>query len=181
MILGSVARRYARALIEIGAAQNTMDPLGTELNDLAHALTSSKELMGVLASPRFPMVQRRKVLEGLLDRSKSSRTARSFFLLLLERDRMASLPDIAREYGVMADERAGRIRAHVTSARPMNDADLGRVRTTLERVTAKKIVMTSSVDDGLIGGTVTKVGDILYDGSVRTALDSLRQRLTQQG
>jgi F-type H+-transporting ATPase subunit delta len=97
--------------------------------------------------------------------------------LLLERGRIRALPAIARAYRELGDQHAGRVRATVTSAQPLAAADLERVRQSLEQRTHKKVMVESQVDPSLIGGLVARVGDLVLDGSVRTQLASLREKL----
>jgi len=100
-----------------------------------------------------------------------------FVLLLLDRSRIVLLPAIARAYQAMADDHVGRVRAQVTSAEPLTQVALDRVRRSLEQRTGKKVVMETAVDPELIGGLVARVGDLVLDGSVRTQLADLRTKL----
>jgi F-type H+-transporting ATPase subunit delta len=100
-----------------------------------------------------------------------------FVLLLLERRRISALPAIARAYLELADAHTGRVRALVTSAQPLSPAEADRVRRSLEQRTGKKVIMETAVDPALIGGVVARVGDLVLDGSVRTQIAALKQRL----
>jgi F-type H+-transporting ATPase subunit delta len=100
-----------------------------------------------------------------------------FALLLLDRGRIALLASLARAYRELADAHAGRVRAVVTSAAPLSPADLERVRRSLERRTKKTVMLEAQVDPSLIGGLVAQVGDLVLDGSVRTQLSTLRDKL----
>ena len=77
----------------------------------------------------------------------------------------------------MTDEKAGRVRAQVTSAQPLSPAEINRVRDSLARRTGKHVVLEAAVDPTLIGGIVARVGDLVLDGSIRTQLGSLREKL----
>jgi F-type H+-transporting ATPase subunit delta len=174
---GSVARRYARALFQTGIAQGSYERLGEELADLADLYRGSAELRQTLANPVFQRAEKEAILKQLLPRVAPSPPVQRFALLLLERGRIALLPAIARAYRAFADERAGQVRATVTSAVPLSAVELDRIRRALEQRTARRVLLEATVDPDLIGGVVARVGDLLLDGSVRTQLSELRQRL----
>jgi F-type H+-transporting ATPase subunit delta len=100
-----------------------------------------------------------------------------FLRLLVDRHRLAALPAIARAYGEMVDEKVGRVRATVTSARPLADDELRRVRDAFAAATRHTIVLDSRTDPKIIGGLVTQVGPKVFDGSIKTQLERLRREL----
>jgi F-type H+-transporting ATPase subunit delta len=174
---GSVARRYARALFGIGVDGGTFEALGQEIGELAALWTSSAELRQALENPVFRPSEKRAVLEQILPRVAPTPEVRRLALLLLERRRILLLPAIARAYRDFADAHIGQVRAKVTSAEPLGPAALERVRRSLEQRTGKKVIVEAAVDAALIGGVVAQVGDLVLDGSVRTQLADLRQKL----
>ncbi len=180
MIAGSLARRYARALFEVGLSQNNYETLGREVDDLAATYAGSRELAEALTNPVFPKEKRRAVLEAVLKRAGVSPATRNFALLLLDRERIPVLPAIARELRAMVDDKAGRVRAEVASARPLSPAETDSVKRTLEKVSGKKVVLETKVDPDLLGGVVAKVGDVVYDGSIRTKLEQMRERFLSE-
>lgn len=177
MAAGSLARRYARALLEIGLEEKNLEELGKEVSDLAAAVASSSELTETLTNPAFPRSDRDKILSAVLSRLGASQTTVNFTRLLLDRERVAALPDIARELAVLIDENAGRVRAVITAARPLSSAQLSRLIKALEELSGKKILAETREDPALIGGVVAKVGDQVYDGSLRTQLSQLRRSM----
>ena len=177
MAAGSISRRYARALFSIGVDRGTFEQLGKELEDVAAMWSGSAELRDALANPVFKASEKRAVLQSLLPRVAPTPDVQKFVLLLLERRRLVAVPHIARAYREMADEHTGRVRAHVTSAQPLGPAELERVRQSLARRTGKQVILEASVDAALIGGIVARVGDLVLDGSVRTQLGTLRDKL----
>lgn len=177
MSSGSIARRYARALMAIGVDTNEYEALGRQIGDLAGTMKTSAELAQTLSNPVFPRSDRQKVLTALLARLKASKTVQSFVMLLLERERLAALPDISRELDAMIDERAGRVAAEVISARPLTDDQLAQLKGVLEKLSGKKVEIQKREDPELLGGVVAKVGDVVYDGSLRTQLAQMRHGL----
>lgn len=176
MISGSVARRYARALHSIGRDSGKDDLLCTELERLAHAYEKSTELRLVLSNPVFTPSQRLAVLTELLKRMMVSPTLQHFAHLLLSRGRMDALPAIARTLRALVDEHAGRVRARVTSAKPLEAMMEGRLRQAIGAATGKMVVLEKREDPSLLAGIVTQVGDVIYDGSLAAKLEELKQR-----
>ena len=174
---GSVSRRYARALFSIGVDRGNFEQLGKELDAFSDLWTGSTELREAIANPVFKASEKRAVLQSLLPRVAPTADVQRFVLLLLDRGRLAAVPSIARAYREMADLHTGRVRAQVSSAQALAPADLERVRQALARRTGKQVIIETAVDPGLIGGIVARVGDLILDGSVRTQLDTLRNKL----
>ena len=180
MITGSLARRYAKALLEIGIAQQTYDALGKELDRAADTLRSSPELRLALENPVFSLEKRKLIMDELSRRLALSRPVRNFIMLLLDKGRIAALPDIARVHRTLIDEHAGRMRATVTSARPLDPMLETRLKTALEKSSGKVVLFDKREDPAILGGLVTQLGDTVYDGSVRTQLQQLREELLSE-
>jgi F-type H+-transporting ATPase subunit delta len=174
---GSVARRYAKALFAIGVDKGNFEILGKQLNDLAELWKESPPLRQTLENPVFKLSQKRSVLQGIMPRIAPARQVQSLALLLLERGRVAILPAVARAYEEMSDEKVGRVRAAVTSARPLDIASEAEIKKALEKRTGKKVIMTCTVDPNLIGGVVASVGGVVLDGSIAARLGALKSRL----
>jgi F-type H+-transporting ATPase subunit delta len=174
---GSVARRYAKALFEIGVSEDAFERFEIEVGGLAALYASSKDLRVSMESPVVKSAEKQAVLRAILPRVAPSPSVQRFAMLLLERGRIPLLPAIAGAYRRLADQRAGQVRATVSTATPIGAADLDRVRVALEKRTRRKVIIETTVDPSLIGGIVARVGDLVLDGSVRAHLDEMRQRL----
>ena len=179
MVTGSLARRYANALMQIGAEDGNYERIGREVAKIASALSSSPDLITVLTNPAFTQTERARIMDALLARLGASKVVINFVSLLLDRDRMSALPAIARELDNMIDERAGRVSAVITSATPLSPAEKQQLVATLERLSGKKVTAQTREDPELLGGVVCKLGDVVYDGSLRTQLNSMRQGLVK--
>jgi F-type H+-transporting ATPase subunit delta len=177
MVTGSLARRYARAILELGTAQRNLDQLGAELRALAQAMKGSPELVSSLTNPAIRRADRRRVIDALLQRVSASQHTRNLIYILLDGERLASLPSISREVDAMIEARSGRISAEVTSARPLDAAELKQITAALEQLSGKQVSVTRREDPDLLGGVVAKLGDTVYDGSLRTQLRNLRDEL----
>jgi F-type H+-transporting ATPase subunit delta len=179
MVTGSLARRYARAVLEIGTANGNLDKMGADLRALAGAMHESAELVTALTNPAIRRADRRKVIDALLERIAAAPHTRSLVYLLLDGERMGSLEAISREVNAMIEARSGRVSAEVTSARPLDAAQLSQIINALEKLSGKKVAVTRREDPSLLGGVVAKLGDTVYDGSLRTQLRALRDELTK--
>ncbi|HZS38198.1 MAG TPA: ATP synthase F1 subunit delta [Polyangia bacterium] len=180
MITGSLARRYAKALLALGIQQQTYDALGKELDRTAETFARSPELRVALENPVFPFEKRRLVLEDVARRLALSKTVRNFVMLLLDKGRIGALPDIARAHRTLVDEHAGRVRATVTTVRPLDPVLESRLKSALERQSGKTVLLDKREDPTIVGGLITQLGDIVYDGSVRTQLLQLREQLLSE-
>lgn len=170
----AMARRYAKALLTIGEEEKRVEALTREVRTLGDTVASSAELQALLSNPIIPQEARRKVMEDIAARLSLSPVVRNAALLLTDRRRGASIPEIAAALETLVDERSGKVKAEVTSAAPLSDAQAMRIQASLEKLTGRKIALSRKVDPSLIGGVVTRVGDRVFDGSVRTRLEQIR-------
>jgi len=180
VITGSLARRYGKALLEIGVKQQTYDALGKELDRAADTFKRSPELHNALTNPIFSIEKRRLVLDDVARRLALSKTVRNFVMLLLDKGRISALPDIARAHRALVDEYAGRVRAVITSARPLDPVLETRLKSALEKQSGKTVILEKKEDPSIVGGLITQLGDTVYDGSVRTQLQQLREQLLSE-
>jgi F-type H+-transporting ATPase subunit delta len=180
MMPSGLARRYARAFLDVANAQQKSGPLGQELAGFAGLLEQSHDLKATFANPIFPADQRQRVLNELTGRLSSSPPLRSLLNLLLERGRLDGVGEVAREYARLADDEAGRLRAQVKSARPLPADALTRLQQAVEAMTGKKVELSTEVDPKLLGGVVMQLGSQVYDGTIRAQLAALRQQLLEQ-
>ena len=179
MIAGSLARRYAKALMDIGTDQKNADKLGTDLRAFAQAMSVSEELSTTLSNPAFPRTDRKKILEALATRFGTTPIVKNFLFVLLDKERLATLPAISKEIDRMLEDKAGRVTAEVTSAQPLTGPQLQQITASLEKLSGKKVFIAKKEDASLIGGVVAKLGDTIYDGSVRTQLRQLRDQMSK--
>ena len=179
MVTGSLARRYARAILAIGTANGNLDKIGADLRSLAKAMRESAELVTALTNPAIRRADRRRVIDGLLQRIGAEPHTKNLVYLLLDGERLGSLEAISREVDAMIEAKAGRMSAEITSARPLDATQLSQIITSLEKLSGKKVAVTRREDPDLLGGVVAKLGDTVYDGSLRTQLRTLCDELTK--
>ncbi|RKH44110.1 ATP synthase F1 subunit delta [Corallococcus llansteffanensis] len=179
MVNVSIARRYARAILDVAAEGNRTDLVAEQLNAFADVVGHSPELSDVLLNPAYSRAQRSRVVEAVLQAlpSPADPALANALRLLVDRNRLGYLPDIARLYRDMADARAGRVRGQVTSAVPLSADAVTRLQQTLQQLTQRNVVLETRVDPALLGGVSAQVGGTLYDGTLRTQLEQLRREL----
>lgn len=175
----AAGRRYARALFALAHETSSMPAIGAELRAIRGQLEASPELHNALFRPLHPAAERRAVLARVADGTQTSRTVRNFLLYLIDQRRLVDFDGICDEYERLADAAEGRVRAEVVTASPLAEAQTDRLRRALAQRTGYEIDLEVKVDPSLIGGAVAKVGDLVFDGSLRTQLDQLRTTLTR--
>lgn len=175
-----VARRYAKALLELGVEQNAVDKIAEDFEAIAHAFETSHELRNALENPLVAHAAKKAVMSDLCDHIGASPMTKNALLLLIDRRRTKTLPYVARYLRELADVRKGIVRAEVTTAVALSDAYYERLRQQLEKMTGKHVVVDKRTDPALVAGVVTRIGDRIFDGSLRTRLQALRDALLPQ-
>ncbi len=177
MARGAAGRRYAKALFQLASESGQVAPVRAELDELDALLRASPALAGVLLQPLQPVEQRRAVLASVADRLGAGPLLRSFYQVLIEHRRLVDLGAIRAEYGRLADEQAGLRHASVRTVRPLSEAQSERLRQALAARLGHEVELEVTLDPALIGGHVVQVGDLVFDGSLRTQLRQLRSSL----
>ena len=173
----TVSKRYAKALILIGQEDGQAEQYNEELDSLVGLFNSQEGFEKTLINPLFNKNARKKVLQAVLAATDLSAIMNSFLLLLFDKGRIGFLRDIASYYKDLADELKGVVKASVTSATKLSSEAVDKIRESLSKKTGKTIVLNVEQDPNLIGGVVTKIGDLVLDGSVRTQLINMRETL----
>ena len=179
MTIGVLGRRYATALLALATEAGQVDKIGADLKDFAATWDSSKELRSVFENPSVSIDARRKVLRDIATTSNMDPTLRDTLLLVSDRGRMNQLSHIVEAFETLAEARSGRVRAEVVTATPMPDAYFEQLQQTLERVTGKQVTVAKRVDPSILGGVVARIGDHVFDGSLKNRLDELKHELSR--
>ena len=180
MSVSIVASRYAQALLELGTEQGDLDRLVDEMSTVAQAWDASPDLQNAIENPLVAHDAKKGVMGELADQIGASATAKSALLLIVDRRRTKALTYIARQLRELADARKGLVRAEVTAAGPLSDAYYTRLQAQLEKMTGRRVVIDKKTDPTLIAGVVTRIGDRVLDGSLRTRVQSLRDAMLPQ-
>ncbi len=174
---GSVARRYAKALFGLAVETGKVEAWSESLATLAAVLQSTPELGALLADPLRSRDDRQALAERLGGTLALEREPANLLRLLGDRNRLGQLGDVLRAFGELADAHLGRLRAKVTTAVPLDGETLASLARRLSELTRAQVLLERSVEPALLGGAVTQVGSLVYDGSVRTQLEDLRRSL----
>jgi F-type H+-transporting ATPase subunit delta len=174
----AAALRYAKALFALARDEGRVDPVREELDELLRAMAEVPALRDLLVRPLHPAAQRRAVLLAIAERIGLSPLVRNFCSFLIDQRRTRDLQEIRDAYVRLAEEAAGRVQGEVVSAAVLSEAQLARLRSALGRRTGCEVELTVRVDPALLGGAVARVGDLVFDGSLRTQLTRLRSSLT---
>lgn len=177
MVGAGIARRYAKALFEVAAEHNRVDEQEQELQQVVEVIQANEGLRRVLASNRVGLDQKKAVLDELF--KGLSEHTRNLLRVVVDKQREAALPEILEAYIELADRQRGVVPVEVRSAVPLDDATLNDIAERLKSQGVPKARFSTRVEPELIGGLVLRIGDKLYDGSVRTRLRRLKQRLAQ--
>ena len=179
MIAGSIARRYAKALVDVAAASNELEAVHQELTTLADGLREHRDLRRVLANPSILRRDKVQILDGVVLRLALRPLTGSFLRILLEAGRLLALDSVLRAYEALLDERLGRVKAMVTTAVPLGAEVQEHLRQRLEQMTGKTAYLEVKQDPTILGGLVTQMGSLVYDGSLRTRLARLREEMVR--
>jgi F-type H+-transporting ATPase subunit delta len=173
----AIARRYAKALLLIGKEDGQTDRYRQELEGVANLIAQQKKLADTISNPLYKAEERKKVFQGIIAKLDLSKAMSSFLLLLFEKGRVSFIVSINDFFQKMADELKGVARASLVSANKLSAETIEKIRTALSKRTGKEIVLEVKQDPGLIGGIVTRIGDLVLDGSIKTQLLNMRESL----
>lgn len=175
----SVARRYARALLDASGAQ--ADQVLSQLEELVRYFNSSPEVLSALSNPALTRAQRTAMTEGVIKAADGlHKTLANTLRLLTDRNRFSSLPALALQFRELVDLSMGRVRGTVTSATLLGDAQLTAIKAQLETLTQRKVLLETKLDPSLLGGVVASVGSRTYDGSLKSQLQDMGRQLLER-
>lgn len=176
----SASLQYANALADVALAQGAADAAVKQLADFAAAFGVSAELRNFLSSPAVARDAKHGVIEKIAARVGAGKIIRNFLFVIADHQRSHVLPEIVAAFQDVIRQRQGIAEAEISSAVELSAAQKKRFAQSLERLTGKKIQAKYSLDPALLGGAVVRVGDTIYDGSVRNSLNEMRARLVAE-
>jgi F-type H+-transporting ATPase subunit delta len=177
MSVETVARRYASALADIVLKTGETETIKTELKTWENLMTENAELQNAFRNPAITQLTKEKVLESLLEKTKPSKTSANFLRVLLRNSRLTELGEINTRFDSVLEERSGAVSAKITSARQLSESEKTELKANLEKMTGKRVTLNFDINEKLIGGVVTRIGSTVYDSSVKTQLEQLKEQL----
>lgn len=171
----SAARRYAEAAFQLATRDDALDAYGDGL-DLAVRMVGGDQVLSILRNPARPLGDRVTLVETLLAKRVPAQVVK-LVGLLVKRGKVDRLVTVAAEYRRLLNKERGVVEAVASAASPLNTAETEALRRKVAEMTGRTVDLRVEVDESLIGGLTVRVGDTLYDASVRGRLERLRERL----
>ncbi len=177
MSVKTVARRYANALADVVIKTSETDSVRTELKTWEQMINANDDLQTAFRNPSISHDNKEKVLENLIEKTKPTKTTANFLRILLRNNRLTEIGEINEKFSSVLEERSGAVSAQIISARSLSEAEKAEMQTNLSNLTGKTVSLNFATDETLIGGVVTRIGSTVYDGSVKTRLEELKQQM----
>jgi F-type H+-transporting ATPase subunit delta len=179
--LSTVARPYAKALFDLANAERKLGEWSTALA-IAAAVVTNPDAKRALANPKFDDASRAALVGDIAGDVEGgellkSKEGRNLLRLLAENDRLTALPEISAQFDELKAEAENKVNVTITAAAPVDDALAGQFKQALERKLGRAVELTLAVDPSLIGGAVIQADDMVIDGSVRTRLQRLAEKI----
>jgi len=171
----TAARRYAEAAFQLASRDKELDAYGDGL-DRAVAMLGDERVLGVLRNPARPLRERIDLVDKVLAEVVPA-TVHRLVGLLVERGRIDRLGAVAAEYRRLLNRERGVVEAVATAAAPLTGDETEALQRKVAQMTGRTVDLRVEIDESLIGGLTVRVGDTLYDASVRGRLERLRERL----
>jgi F-type H+-transporting ATPase subunit delta len=178
--LKSVSVQYANAFADIAIAQGAPQTAARQLADFGEAFAGSAELRNFLGSPAVDTQIKHRVIEKIVAKQGAGRIIRNFLFVIVDHHRAHMLPEIIAALQDVVRQRQGIAEAEISSAVELSAAQKTELAKTLGRLTGKRIEPKYSLDPALLGGAIARVGDTIYDGSLRSRLAEMRARLSEE-
>jgi F-type H+-transporting ATPase subunit delta len=173
---GGVAKRYARALFEVAKERGMIDRIEAELNDIVGAIKGNADLSKILLHPHISADAKKELAKELFHAHIAAET-KNFLDIVIENGRESDLTGIAAAYVKLANEERGIADAIVTTAKPLSEAEQAELAEKFGKLINKQLRIQTVIDPSILGGVVVKIGDRLYDGSIKSKLEHFAHQL----
>lgn len=177
MSFGSLARRYAQALLELAREQASLATSLQELQAFTTMVQEHHELRELMSSQELETEKKVRVITELASQLKLSTLVTHFLLVLAHQDRLAALADIAREFTRLVDRDLEQARATLVTASAIPPPVGGGIRRALEAKTGQKILLKEEIDPSILGGLLLKLEGRLWDASVKGQLQKIKEQM----
>ena len=177
MIGSGIAKRYAKAFFEVAGEENNYEKYYSELGSFSSIIEENEGLRDFLANPVFDQEAKKAVVEEILEKIDISDMTANFLKLLVDKRRIGILSDVECCYREFMDDILKKVRANVKTAYPLSAELSEDIKGSLEGLTGREVDMTVEKDPTLLGGIVVRIGDTIYDGSIKTQLNNIENLL----
>jgi F-type H+-transporting ATPase subunit delta len=175
----AIARRYAEALADVAIAHNQVEQMDNEVRMFVEMMRGSSELHDLFANPIVSQTNKARVLDVLIARARPSQLTANLLRTMLNNYRLHHLDLVYDQFRREINERRGTVLAEVTTAHTVGPAEQERLSRELTSMTGKRVEFEFKTDPAIIGGVVTRIGSVVYDGSIRTQLQEIKHRLKE--
>lgn len=172
-----VVRGYAEAMVSIAEAEGELEPVEEQVYAFAKMVEKRAKVREALIDPELPNENKRNLIGEVLG-ERANPVAVNLLGMVVEQGRARDIGRIAESLAEVAAERRQQVVGEVRSAVPLTDAQRRRLAEALSSATGRKVEVKVIVDPDLVGGVVARVGDVIFDGSIRSRLDEAKQQLT---
>lgn len=172
-----VSKRYAKALIDLATQEGIVDQIERNFGKTVQTIIQTRNLRNFFFNPVYKSDEKMKLLDMVVKEMAISGLLKKFLELLIEKDRFPEIQEIYKEYVRLSDQLNNRAEAEITSAAALNDEDKKKLQSRLEALTGKNIYLNIKQDPTLIGGVITRIGSIVYDGSIKSQLAKLKEQI----
>lgn len=175
----ALARRFAKALLEIGREEKAYENYGKELRTALAVFKGAPELYKVLLNPMYKLEVRLSVMAKVSESLKMTPHVARFFNILVETRNIKMLEDVVSAYSKLEDALAGRLKATVESPAPLAQGLLDEIRKNLGGSTGKEVLITNKTNPELLGGLVIRIENTILDGSLKTQLAMMQEKILE--
>jgi len=176
--LAVIAKRYGKALADVSIKLGQHERVGRELSQFDELLNRHRELQLFYVKPAIPLPKKRAATDELLRRLGFCKETSNFIVVLIDNHRIGYFGEICKAFQEALNQLLGVVQAEVTTAFEVDTGIKAQLGQKLEGLTGKRVLLKFGIGPELIGGVVTRVGDTIYDGSVRQQLELIKNRLS---
>ena len=173
-----VASRYAKALIDLAAEQNVLEPVKNDIELFLDTCRVNPQLQAILKNPIISLDKKANILDGLFG-DKLNTMILSFFKIVIRKGRAEVLYGTGKEFISQYNILKNIVKAMVTSASPLSSDNISQIEEVVKQATKGEVILTAKVDPELIGGFILKVGDKQFDTSLSSKLNKLNKEFQQ--
>ncbi len=171
----AIALKYAKGLFTAAKELNKTKEFGEELNQIKDLLISMPEVLSALQNPIYPPDIKMEIIEEILKVVKIDLEIQRFLKLLVERRRIQYIREIVTMYQELLDEELNIARGEIITAYPLSEEEKKELEEALKNYLKKEVILESKVDEGIIGGIKIRIGDLIFDGTLKTQLNKMKE------
>lgn len=178
-MIKTVAKRYAKALVELSHEKKLVDKTKADLTAFVGAVEASPTLQKLFSSPAITPEAKKTVIAELASRLALQPLTARFIAYLAEAGRIRHVREVSLAFNELLADQQNRAIARLTTAAPLNNGDMADIKKKLEAITAKQVEIDAQVDPSVIGGARAQIGSVIYDGTIKNQLSKIREQLAK--